>query len=242
MARAPRSELQSLAMKRICLFALLMSAAGVTGQSASAPVTITRVEPHSHALCALAHSDDQWGSCLIVSYKNVSSKPISAIRFEVSFVDALGDIVPSDSSYVDDRKLKPGKSQTVMWGDGYYWHQIGDRMQANVSIQKIAFADGTVWPAAASSHTSSPSPVPAGSPDMVQAFASGLEMRYPTIKVSVVAAEASFRADNADRALCQIIHMQRTALHLFGLERARAVGPDGQLCEFNLVSGDSIVP
>jgi hypothetical protein len=104
-----------------------------------APVEITGVVPHSHLRCVLLER-----SCLIISYENRSAKTVRAVRFEVKFIDGMGG-ESSNATFTDTRKLKPGKSTHVFFGDADYWKRYGDMMKADVAVGKILFSDGTSW-------------------------------------------------------------------------------------------------
>jgi hypothetical protein len=123
---------------------LLMALVLIFGCRAFAQVEIVGIEPHSHVACELVHADDPWGTCLIVRYKNVSSKSIAAIRFSATFHNAMGDD-STKAVYEDTRKVKPGKTITAFFNDGVYWHQYGDKMTAEVEALKIMYEDGTYW-------------------------------------------------------------------------------------------------
>jgi hypothetical protein len=70
-------------MKSAALFLLLLVSSLAFAQT---PVDVVKVEPHSHTRCALAslgtNDSDPWGSCLVIWYRNVSSKRITGIRFD----------------------------------------------------------------------------------------------------------------------------------------------------------------
>ena len=116
---------------------------------AQTPVELVRVEPHSHTRCALAslgtNDSDPWGSCLVIWYKNTSSQRIAGIRFDVHYVSALKEVDPVACSYESTAIVKPGKVIGGIWHDGVFWHQYGDGMDAEVSVGRVMFADGTFW-------------------------------------------------------------------------------------------------
>jgi hypothetical protein len=114
-----------------------------------APADIVKQDPHTHLGCTLASlgDPDPWNTCLVIGYKNVSATAITGIRFEVTFMTALKEPLPS--IYVEDtQKVDPGKTAAQLWHDGAYWHDNGrDEMDANISVAKVMFADGTFWDA-----------------------------------------------------------------------------------------------
>jgi len=123
------------------------------------PVEVVKVEPHSHTRCAVAslgtNDSDPWGSCLVIWYKNTSSERITGIRFDVHYVSALKEVDPAAYSYENTATVKPGKVIAGIWHDGVFWHQYGDGMDAEVSVGRVMFADGTFW---------TPPPTPAATP------------------------------------------------------------------------------
>jgi len=128
---------------------------------AQMPVEVVKIEPHSHTRCALAslgaNDSDPWGSCLVIWYKNTSSERITGIRFDVHYVSALKEVDPAAYSYESTATVKPGKMIAGIWHDGVFWHQYGDGMDAEVSVGRVMFADGTFW-------TPPPSPSAAPAP------------------------------------------------------------------------------
>jgi hypothetical protein len=202
---------------------------------AQAPVEIVRVEPHSHARCALAsiatNDPDPWGSCLVVWYKNTSSQRITGIRFEVNFVSALKEVDSTVYSYESTMTIKPTKVGMGIWHDGVFWHQYGDGMGANVRVARVMFADGTFWTPPASRDGVNQSAIPT---DSIQALTAGFEIAYPTIRVSVVGRDASVRADNADDMLCRMYHVQRTALRMMGLKTVVITNGQREICSVDL--------
>jgi len=116
---------------------------------AQMPVEIVKVEPHSHARCALADAatdeHDPWGSCLIVWCRNSSTKYITGIRFDVHFVSALKEVDPAVYSYENTATIKPGKMNAGIWHDGVFWHQYGDGMDVQVQVGRVMFRDGSFW-------------------------------------------------------------------------------------------------
>ena len=123
---------------------------------AQMPVEVIKVEPHSHTRCALTslgtNDSDPWGSCLVIWYKNTSSERIIGIRFDVHYVSALKEVDPAEYPYESTATVKPGKVIAGIWHDGVFWRQYGDGMDAEVSVGRVMFADGTFW---------TPAPTPA---------------------------------------------------------------------------------
>ena len=192
------------------------------------PVEIVRVEPHSHALCALVGSDDPWGSCLLISYRNVSAQPITAIRFEATFINAMKESDPSVYSYDDTRKVKPGKTQTALWGDGVYWHRYGDKMGANVRVIKVMFADGTFW-------TGSPSASETAQRKLfAQAIVDGMAGLFPNARMTVTDATVAFYDDYADNRMCVVVKSGRAVLQTVGVTTITVSSKTGEVCKFDL--------
>lgn len=113
-----------------------------------APVKVLRVDPHAHLFCH-TETGDPWSTCLTVTYRNLSTQPITGIRFEVQFINGLKE-AQTPITVSNLQKVKPGKSTVAWWADGVYWKDCGeDKMDATVSVIKIMFADGTFWEAPA---------------------------------------------------------------------------------------------
>jgi hypothetical protein len=214
-------------MKPFLLSFLVFLAASSLAQDKT-PVEIVRVEPHSHALCALAGSEDPWGSCLLVSYKNVSAQPITAIRFEATFIDAMKESNPSVYSYDDTRRVKPGKTQTALWGDGVYWHQYGDKMGANVRVVKVMFADGTFWVGGPSASDVAQQRL------FAQATVDGMAALFPNARVTVTGAAVAFYDDHADGTMCNIVKSSRAVLQTVGATNITVSSEVGEVCRFDL--------
>jgi|HubBroStandDraft_6_1064221.scaffolds.fasta_scaffold00599_16 hypothetical protein len=200
--------------------------------ASASPIEIVRVEPHSHTRCALAalgsNDSDPWGSCLVITYKNMSSRPVSGVRFEITFLTPLNEPMEAISSE-DARKVKPGKTIMAIWRDGVYWQQYGrDQMDANVSVSKVMFEDGTFWTAAPAVDKTKVDL------NLVRASFAGYELKYPTIHVSVSGTEASVHADNADLLLCKMTHMNRVSLRMMGLQTAKIVNSQSEICSVDL--------
>jgi hypothetical protein len=214
-------------MKPFLLLSLVLLPAPLLAQD-KAPVEIVRVEPHSHALCALAGSDDPWGSCLLISYRNTSAQPITAIRFEATFIDAMKEADPSVYSYDDTRKVKPGKTQTALWGDGAYWHQYGDKMGANVRVTKVMFADGTFWGGGPSASEMAQQKL------FAQATVDGMAALYPSARVNVTDAAVAFYDDHADNTMCNIVKSSRAVLQTVGATKITVSSKTGEVCKLDL--------
>ncbi|KIO75248.1 hypothetical protein TH53_21800 [Pedobacter lusitanus] len=82
-----------------------------------------------------------------ISYKNVSNKPISAIRFMWKGIDAFGEPADMGGAYdgfgggFTDDVLRPGKSETREWS---ILSRDGKKVQLAWPTE-IAFTDGTKW-------------------------------------------------------------------------------------------------
>lgn len=111
-------------------------------QPSNCPIEIRRLNPHS---ISEPGGGDPWGSYLMIQFSNVSPKTIVAVRFDVSFVDALGDKHESVYSYDSDSTVKPGKTSRSAWGDGVYAGSLGHKVGAIVWVQKLRFADDTFF-------------------------------------------------------------------------------------------------
>jgi hypothetical protein len=201
---------------------------------AQAPVEVVKVEPHSHTRCALAslgsNDPDPWGSCLVIWYKNKSGQRITGIRFDVNFVSALKEVDANVFSGENTITVKPGKTAMGIWRDGEFWHQYGDGMSAQVRVARVMFSDNTLWtPPDEDVYTHPPVLT-----DSIQAFTAGFELTYPTIRVAVTDRTASVRADNADDTLCNMFHMQRTALRMMGLTTVAISKGQSELCSVDL--------
>jgi hypothetical protein len=162
-------------MKWIYCFAFLL---GSSQTWAQAPIEILKIDPHSHFACAAAAAfsespdPDPWGSCLLIAYKNISQRKISGVRFSVNFVTAMKEVTPLTFHSEDTRELGPGKKLTLLTHDGVFWDQYGgDKMGANVAIEKIMFADGTFWtpPLPASMSEATPDATPDASAELLTA-------------------------------------------------------------------------
>jgi hypothetical protein len=114
---------------------------------ASCPIEFQKVDPHSIPLTSglLGSDADPWDHYLRIEYKNISDKTIIAIRFGVSFVDAMAEAKESVYSYDSSAIVKPGKTEKPYWGDGVYFHQYGYRMSAIAWLEKVRFADNTFF-------------------------------------------------------------------------------------------------
>jgi len=88
---------------------------------------------------------DPWDHYLRIEYKNVSGKTIIAIRFGVSFVNAMAEARESVYSYDSSPVVKPGKTDKPYWGDGVYFNQYGDRMSAFAWLEKVRLSDNTYF-------------------------------------------------------------------------------------------------
>lgn len=132
------------AFRILGLFIGLGSAFGTFAQEASTPaacpILIQQIHPHW-----IFGEGDPWGSYLLVVFKNTSSKTIAAVRFGVSFVDALADTHQSVYSYDSDSTVKPGKSSKPEWSDGVYAGSLGHKVGAIVWVEKARFADNTFF-------------------------------------------------------------------------------------------------
>ncbi len=214
-------------MKPILLFFALISVAPCFATD-KAPVEIIRVEPHSHALCALTGSDDPWGSCLLISYRNISTQPITAIRFEATFINAMEESKPSAYSYDDTRKVKPGKTQTTLWGNGFYWHQYGDKMEARIRVLKVMFADGTFWTGGPSTSEITQQKLYA------QAIVDGMVGLFPNARMTVTDTSVDFYDDHANTTMCTIVKSGRTILRTAGTTKITVSSKTGEVCQFDL--------
>lgn len=92
---------------------------------------------------------DPWDHYLRIEYTNSSGKQISAIKFGVVFINSLAEADRSVYAYTSDENVKPGKVAKPYWGDGVYFHQYGRRMRAGAWVEKIMFADGSMFTGAA---------------------------------------------------------------------------------------------
>jgi hypothetical protein len=212
-------------MKLALLIPLLLSVTpGFAGDKE--PVEVVRVEPHSHTLCALAQSNDPWGSCLLIAYRNISDKAITAIRFEVTFINAMKESEPSAYSYDDTSKVKPGKTRTTLWGDGVYWHQYGDKMEANVRVVKVMFADGTFWQGGPSASELAQRKL------FAQAIVDGMAGLYPNARVTITETTAAYYDDSADLRMCSVVKSGRTVLLTSGITIITVSNKTGEVCRF----------
>jgi len=111
------------------------------------PIEFQKVDPHSIPLTSglLGSDADPWDHYLRIEYKNVSDKTIIAIRFGVSFVDAMAEAEQSVYSYDSSSIVQQGKTEKPYWGDGVYFHQYGYRMSAVAWLEKVRFADNTFF-------------------------------------------------------------------------------------------------
>jgi hypothetical protein len=200
-----------------------------SAQAQQPPVDVIKLDPHSHVGCTLASlgDPDPWGTCLVIGYKNVSATSIASIRFQVTFLTPTKE--PSPPLFIEDsHKLKPGKTVVQLWHDGIYWRDYGgDKMEANVSVAKVMFADGTFWQA--------PTPPVQVSRDQIEAVTAGFEGSYPTIRVlSVSGTEAGIYVANPDRSLCGMFHQMRGSLRELGLTRVKISYSGGIFCEIDV--------
>lgn len=104
------------------------------------PIEIKKVYPHWPL-----GQGDPWGSYLMIVFANSSAKTITAARFDVAFVDSMGDTHESVYSYDSDTKVKPGKSSHPSWEDGVYAGDVGHKIGAVVWAKKIRFTDDTFF-------------------------------------------------------------------------------------------------
>ncbi|MGI8772234.1 MAG: hypothetical protein ACR2JE_12455 [Acidobacteriaceae bacterium] len=93
---------------------------------------------------------DPWNSYLRIQYKNTSTREIAAVRFTVSFGDIMAAAAPSVYTYVDEKRIKPGKEKYAEWPDGVYTHNLGRSIKSVVTLNRVVFADGSAWDAPAS--------------------------------------------------------------------------------------------
>jgi hypothetical protein len=108
-----------------------------------APVTILKATPHqgTHVDCAAGGECFNNGVNMGIEYRNDSNKEITAVKFTVTFLDAVNDKHEMPYSYTSDKKLKPGKTYTATWQN--LTNTRAKRMEAKVT--KVLFADGTTW-------------------------------------------------------------------------------------------------
>jgi hypothetical protein len=134
-------------MSRVWVCSVMLTAAVGQQLPSSCPIEFQKVDPHSYPLTAdlLGTDKDPWNHYLRIEYKNVSAKTIIAIRFGVTFIDALAEANQSVYSYNSSEIVKPGKTTKPYWGDGVYFHQYGNRMGATAWLEKVRFADNTFF-------------------------------------------------------------------------------------------------
>jgi hypothetical protein len=85
-----------------------------------------------------------------VEYQNVSDKPVSAVEFDIVFVDAMGDKHTYAHRFLTqrhggpmERPIKPGTKGTAIWDNVLYDYC----RKYEVTVVKVAFKDGTFWDA-----------------------------------------------------------------------------------------------
>ena len=166
------------------------------------------------AAALMSESPDPWGTCLLVGYKNVSGKEITAVRFSVTFVNAF-------------KEDSPGKTQSILWRDGVYWNDLGrDRMDARVSVSKVLYRDGSSW--------SNPEVKAAIDKTSVQATVAGLEGLYPTVHLTFEGSTAVVTAANANETMCKILHSLRVSLQMMHLDSVKVKSDAGEICFFSV--------
>jgi hypothetical protein len=89
-------------------------------------------------------SVDPWNSALRIEYINHAKVNTTAIRFGVYFANTMGEREKSVYYYLDSDGLKPEKLRRSNWSDGVYT-QGTYSLKALAWVEKIGFADGTVW-------------------------------------------------------------------------------------------------
>jgi hypothetical protein len=178
------------------------------------------------AAALMSESPDPWGTCLLVGYKNVSGKEITAVRFSVIFVNAFKEDSPA-LEVESTQTIRPGKTQSILWRDGVYWNDLGrDRMDARVSVSKVLYRDGSSW--------SNPEVKAAIDKTSVQATVAGLEGLYPTVHLTFEGSTAVVTAANANETMCKILHSLRVSLQMMHLDSVKVKSDAGEICFFSV--------
>jgi hypothetical protein len=137
-------------MKRTFLIALgfaLIGAAVAHGQSGAAcPLQIVKVDSSNGLktglLAAMAGAPRSSG-WFVVSYRNKSDRTITGVKIGVSYINAVQEVVSTESLVPPEMNLKPNKGRSIVAANGQI--TSGDPMRAVAWVQKVVFADGSTW-------------------------------------------------------------------------------------------------
>jgi hypothetical protein len=84
--------------------------------------------------------------CMEVAYKNVTDKVIVGLQFNAEFTNAVGEVGPAHTNFIDKVNVKPGAKAKNTWGLYVYSHYFTNvRTDVHVKIHKVLFKDGTTW-------------------------------------------------------------------------------------------------
>ena len=116
------------------------------GQTEPAPVTVVRAEIHNGHWYGKPNMH-----VFEVEFRNISSKEIEAVEFEVTFVNVMEEKTAARRYIASKKSVKPGENHTANWRNVVNQHA----KSVEAKPVKVLFKDGTKWATAASS-TSEP--------------------------------------------------------------------------------------
>ena len=119
-------------MKITCLATALVLMSSAAAQDAACPVEVT----HSHVQTAERSS---WAT-----FRNLTSQPITALKFNVVYLDNVQDAHPTTGDFTTDGGAKPGKTVNYTWTPSYLDYSQGGGGYI-IRVDKVLFKDGTTW-------------------------------------------------------------------------------------------------
>ena len=123
-------------MTKSIVLAVLISVS--TCFAVECPVTIKKVSKGPGA------GED--GQAFFVQVKNTTDKTVTAVKLSSQFYDATHDPSQLPAVGMFEEKVSPGKEKKLWWKfDALYSRQFPLWKSATVDVEKLTFADGSVW-------------------------------------------------------------------------------------------------
>ena len=102
------------------------------------PVTIQKV--------SRGPGEGEDGQAFFVHIKNTTDKTVTSVKLSSQFYDATHDPSQLPAVGMFEEKVSPGKEKKLWWRfDAEYSRQFPSWKSATVDVEKLTFADGSVW-------------------------------------------------------------------------------------------------
>lgn len=123
-------------MKKLILLFFLIS---VCAFGQECPIAYMKMNSHS-----IDSTKPYKNDAFLVVWKNTGDKTITGVKFQAIFVDSVGDRTMSYDRYIDNHKVKVGKTSSNVWDDGFEMRKT-NYGRGQVYPVKVYFEDGTTW-------------------------------------------------------------------------------------------------